>query len=699
MDETYNSTPLAALRGLVFDTETTGLDPAKARIVEIGALLLEAGTGSTAPGLDALVDPGEAVPATAARIHGITSEVLRGAPAFKEVAPQIAALLGQRVLIGHNIGFDLALLEREHNLAGLPWRAPRAIDVRILARLVAPSLASDTLDALAEWLGVEVRRRHRAMGDAETTAAIFLKLVPRLKATGIRTLAEAQAASRKRVLSDGIGQGAGWADLSTPSAHPPVIARIDSYPYRHRIADVMAAPAVALDADRSLEDGLDALIERRISSVLVRTSDGRTGLVTERDVLRALARRRRGEEIAYLGSIMSHPLETVRASDLIYRAIARMDRLNLRHLPVVDETGGIVGMVTPRNLLRQRAGEALALRDSLDRATKVEDLARNWSRVPEVARSLAAEEVDPRLIAKVISEELSALTARAAQIAEHRLAGEGQASPPVAYAVLLLGSGGRGESLIGADQDNAIVYASGEPDGPEDRYFAALGSHMADILDEIGIPLCKGGVMAKNAAWRQSLESWRATIGRWVRRSSPQDLLSIDIFFDAIAVHGDQSLARSVLDQAREAARAQTPFVKSMLELARDWSAPVTFFGHLKVEEDGRVDLKKGGLMPIFTAARALAIRHGIAATSTRERLEAVRDLGIGSPADLDAAIAAQRTLLGVILEQQLADSAAGVQLSNRVDVARIGKTRARHVKAALDAVTGLLGVVSEGRM
>jgi DNA polymerase-3 subunit epsilon/CBS domain-containing protein len=90
----------------------------------------------------------------------------------------------------------------------------------------------------------------------------------------------------------------------------------------------------------------------------------------------------------------------------------------------------------------------------------------------------------------------------------------------------VLGSGGRGESLLAMDQDNALFFAEGEPGGAEDRWFEALGAHIADILHEVGLPYCKGGVMAKNAPWRGSAKTWRDRIAGWIRRSKPEDLLS-----------------------------------------------------------------------------------------------------------------------------------------------------------------------------
>ena len=71
---------------------------------------------------------------------------------------------------------------------------------------------------------------------------------------------------------------------------------------------------------------------------------------------------------------------------------------------------------------------------------------------------------------------------------------------------------------------------------------------MSDILDAAGVPLCKGGVMARNREWRKSVADWRTTIDGWVRRQRPADLLNVDIFFDAVPVHGDVRLGERHLE-------------------------------------------------------------------------------------------------------------------------------------------------------
>jgi signal-transduction protein with cAMP-binding, CBS, and nucleotidyltransferase domain len=93
-----------------------------------------------------------------------------------------------------------------------------------------------------------------------------------------------------------------------------------------------------------------------------------------------------------------------------------------------------------------------------------------------------------------------------------------------------------------------------------------------------------------------------------------------------------------------------------------------------------------------------LSIRHGVRARSTPERFRGVAAAGIGSPADIDAIVEAHRLLLGIILDQQLADAEAGIPLSPKVDIARLGKPAREELRAALGSVRSAIDLVAEGR-
>ena len=702
MSSASHSTPLIAIDAVVLDTETTGLDSRTARIIQIGAKKIAGARIEGGAMFERILDPGIPVPPASSAIHGLYDDHVRGKPRFAETWPELEAFFGRSIIIGHTIQFDLGMLKKEVELAGKVWRQPRSLDIRGLARVAAPTLANYELSKLAAWLGIEIHGRHTAMGDAEATARVYAALLPLLRARNVRTLAEAEAACRLLQEQESRASGGYMADVGGPIAGVEVArpaARLDSFPFRHRVEDVMTSPAATLPATSSLKEAIDVLIGRKISSVYVTEGETVAGIVTERDALRTIHKHGPAGLGLPLSDLMSKPLQTVASQAFVYRAIGRMDRLGLRHLGVRDPSGKIVGAITTRNLLRHRAATAIMLGDEIDNAPDVAALGAAWARLPVMAKTLVEEGVDPRTISAIISSEIQVLTRRAAQLAEMRMEAEGRGKPPVPYAVLVLGSAGRGESLLAADQDNAIVFERGEPGGLEDNWFETLGGHIADTLDQVGVPYCRGGIMAKNAQWRMSVEGWRETIRGWVVRHRPEDLLNVDIFYDCVPVHGDAALAENIWNYAFEIGHRSPEFSMLLGQFLRDWNPPFTLFGGFKLDERKRVDLKKGGIMPVFTGARVLAIRHDVRARSTPERLRGVTARGHAPERDTDAILDAHKIILGAMLNQQLADTEQGIPLSPRVAVDRLGPDAKATLKAAVGKVAMIVDIVKEGRI
>ncbi|MBX9927100.1 MAG: CBS domain-containing protein, partial [Hyphomicrobiaceae bacterium] len=265
-----------------------------------------------------------------------------------------------------------------------------------------------------------------------------------------------------------------WPLAALPPGDPLAdLSRVDSFSYVHRVCDVMSTPPVWVEPDLPVADAVALMMERRISSLFVDFADGKPGIVTERDMLRMIDKRGAAGLDARVREAASRPLLTVGHDDFVYRAIGRMERLGVRHLAATSSGGEVTGMVTARNLLRYRATAALVLGDAVEQANDERELGRAWAMVPSAARALRAEGVGARDVAKVISAEICAITRRAAAIAEQRMVSAGRGGAPARHAVLVLGSAGRGESLIAADQDNAIVFEAsepgqGEPDGAAD---------------------------------------------------------------------------------------------------------------------------------------------------------------------------------------------------------------------------------------
>ncbi len=698
MPSILSNTPLSALEAVVLDTETTGLDVRTARVIEIGLV----GQGCELS-WHKLVNPGIAIPVASTRVHGIDDVMVRDAESFRELWPEVRQMVGGRPIIGHSLGFDLAILKRECERSAIPWQEPVWLDTRLLASLLEARLPDFTLTTLASWLELSVAGAHRALGDAQATSAIFTAMIPRLRERGIHTFGEALSACRKlEAIADDLVR-AGWAQ--TPSTtdlgrHESVLTQartssgFDTYPFQHRVSALMSSPPLFTAPQTTLRDALAMMVDRRISGLFVGSPDapsGDAGIITERDVLRALARTGPEALDRPVGSFATRPLVTIPEGAFAYRAIGRMARLGIRHLAVVGEDhSGVTGALSQRDLLRMRAQSAALLGDDVDTADSVAALGRAWAKLPAMARALQQEGIEAVGIAGIIAREVGALTRRAAIIAEERMAADGLGTAPCSCAVLVLGSAGRGESLLAMDQDNAIVFAEGEVGGVHDRWFAELGRHIADILHDVGVPYCTGGVMAREPAFRGSVETWRKRMEAWLGRSSPDDLLNVDIVFDARTVHGDPALMHGLLTGFRQAASANAAFLKLLTGSHVDSPAPLGFFGGLKGDDEGRIDLKKHLISRIVAAARVLSLRHGQMLRSTRERLAAVQQLGIGSSDDLQALTEAYARGLDLVLRAQLADIAAGRPPGNRVPLSLVTAREKSSLKQDMAQVSDL---------
>jgi len=189
--------PLAELAYTVFDTETTGLEPAQGdEIIQIGATRVVAGKLRRQDSFEQLVDPQRALPAAGIAIHGIQPEMLRGQPTIATVLPAFHAFAQDTVLVAHNAAFDLRFLQLKEAATGLRFDQP-VLDTLLLSAVVHPQAESHRLEDIAARLGIAVLGRHTALGDAIVTAEVLLQLIPLLAAMGIHTLGQARQASQQ----------------------------------------------------------------------------------------------------------------------------------------------------------------------------------------------------------------------------------------------------------------------------------------------------------------------------------------------------------------------------------------------------------------------------------------------------------------------------------------------------------------------
>jgi DNA polymerase-3 subunit epsilon len=196
-----DSRPLTELTFTIFDTETTGLDPAGGdKIISIGSVRIVNGRLLQDECFDQFVDPERPLPFESTRIHGIKEEMLKGRPSIDKVLPLFHRFAEDTVLVAHNAAFDMRMLQIYEVKTGVKFINP-VLDTLLLSAVVHPAQQDHNLEAIAERLGVSIVGRHTALGDAIATGEIFLKLIPLLAKKSIYTLKEARHASQKTYYS------------------------------------------------------------------------------------------------------------------------------------------------------------------------------------------------------------------------------------------------------------------------------------------------------------------------------------------------------------------------------------------------------------------------------------------------------------------------------------------------------------------
>ncbi len=159
---------------IVLDTETTGLDYTRERIIEFAAVRLE--NGKIVDEYQTLINPHQHIRKSSMAIHGITQEMVEDAPSEEEVMPKILKFIGNYPIVAHNAIFDYSFLnEAKLRVTGEELTNPR-IDTQSMFKEIAPELESHGLEALTQRFNVELNNHHRAMADTMGLALAYPKL-------------------------------------------------------------------------------------------------------------------------------------------------------------------------------------------------------------------------------------------------------------------------------------------------------------------------------------------------------------------------------------------------------------------------------------------------------------------------------------------------------------------------------------------
>ncbi|HUC93532.1 MAG TPA: DUF294 nucleotidyltransferase-like domain-containing protein [Paenibacillus sp.] len=284
-----------------------------------------------------------------------------------------------------------------------------------------------------------------------------------------------------------------------------------------------------------------------------------------------------------------------------------------------------------------------------------------------------------------------ALIARCIFLAEQEMARAGNGSPPVPYAYLLFGSGGRREQTLASDQDSGMLYDNPPEsmDGEQVRhYFHTFSQVIVDSLRQVGYPPCEGNVISSNPDWCDSLRGWMEKLDRWFDEAHWEAVRYLLIIADGRIVSGDPSLSDRLKEHYFRDTLDHPVIVRRMLENTLRHKVLIGIFGQLLTErygrESGSLDIKYGAYIPLVNSIRLLAIQAGIRTTSTLERIRALREAGKLSEHDADNYASAFRLFLRLRLYTTALAEEGTYGSSGKLPGSRLTKQLARELKRGL---------------
>jgi len=356
-----------------------------------------------------------------------------------------------------------------------------------------------------------------------------------------------------------------------------------------------------------------------------------------------------------------------------------------------------VMLTLSRIVVQKRAGfMAVATRLSQPReldilsATNLDDLEAASRRTRDLATLMMNHGADATQVSRMLSASADGVVRKAIEFIVAEMG-----APPVPFDVMLMGSLGRREVTLLADQDHAIIYADG-PDATADavqKYFLGVGARLADLLAAAGYPYCEGRIMASEPACCQSLGAWGVTFDRWITALEPADLLQAKIFFDFRSALDEGELVPALQAHLRRTLLDHPRFIPLLAHNVLQYEPPLTAFGSFALRDfsGGRTGLDiKGAIAQVVDVARLRALQNGLTAVGTLERLETLAAAGhLQGPTASDTE-SSFRALLDLRLGQQARRRACHLEVDNVIDPDDLDPTRRRVLKSTLGQVKAL---------
>src|SRR5262249_19845085 len=242
---------------------------------------------------------------------------------------------------------------------------------------------------------------------------------------------------------------------------------------------------------------------------------------------------------------------------------------------------------------------------------------------------------------------------------------------PVPWAWLDLGSAARREFTLGSDQDDALAYADGGDRAEVDAYFERMARDVTAGLVRCGFGADNNDVLASSRLWRMPESEWLRVFESVYDSPDRSHLIRATVAFDFRHVAGGLEIVAPLVAVLRTAKNHQD-FIRRLARTATDFKPPLGFRGSLVLERNGagsgRLDFKRGGVIPIVNLARFFALSNGITISSTLDRLVAAEEIGAVEAETAEALRESFVVIAGGRLQHHAGQVGARQQPDNLID-------------------------------
>jgi CBS domain-containing protein len=477
--------------------------------------------------------------------------------------------------------------------------------------------------------------------------------------------------------------------LASPNVYedvhaPPAPAARD--PAHLPVASLIRSAPVAVDPQTSIRDAARAMTAAGASAVVVRL-DGSLGIVTDRDLRSRVVADGVSVDDPITG-VMTAPAYTVAPDRLGGGVLLEMLDRGIRHFPVIDARGELIGVVEDQDLIAVETRNSFYVRREIAAAGTVEELAEAATQLEPMVVALHDTKLAATSIAAIYSVVLDALTRRAVELAIGEL-GE----PETPFAFLAMGSQARREAVPSSDQDSAIVWYGAAEEAELRPRLHEIGTRVVAALERCGLAADDKGATASNLRFVRSEESWRRVARSWLQDPTQEKALILtSVLVDSRPVWGIH--AGTPVAEEFCLAPQHPELLRQLGRFALSYRPPTGFLRGLVVEHSGerrgQLDLKHGGIIPIVDLARWAAMAAGVTCTSTAERLRAAGSAGTLPADDARTLLDAHELIVELRVEHQIAQLMADETPDDYIDPEQLSPLMRSHLREAFRAVAAV---------